>query len=116
MLRSAVAAAGRDPRQVRVLLDIEVHLAETVRAATDEVDALERWTATSGPNTVRHIGTADTLRDLLVQVDRECAADGVVLQPLALAAFLHRIPTPFDTLRARLGLPRPANRYATEKA
>ncbi|GGK90710.1 LLM class flavin-dependent oxidoreductase [Nocardia jinanensis] len=115
VLRSAVAAAGRDPRQVRVLLDLETHIAGTADLAVQEVDQLEEWTATAGPDSVRHVGTAATLRDLAEQVRRECAADGLVLRPLALPAFLDRIPVPLTTLRGRLGLPRPLNRYATER-
>ncbi|WP_416566551.1 LLM class flavin-dependent oxidoreductase [Nocardia testacea] len=115
VLRSAVAAAGRDPRQVRVLLDLEVHLAPTAAQAAREVDELESWTATAGPDGLRHVGTTDALRELAEEIHRECAADGIVLRPLALAAFLGRIPAPLTTLRGRLGLPRPHNRYATER-
>jgi alkanesulfonate monooxygenase SsuD/methylene tetrahydromethanopterin reductase-like flavin-dependent oxidoreductase (luciferase family) len=115
VLRSAVAAAGRDPRQVRVLLDLEVHLAPTAALAAREVAELEEWTATGGPDGLRHVGTTDTLRELAEQVQRECAADGIVLRPLALAPFLDRLPAPLTTLRGRLGLPRPHNRYATER-
>ncbi|NUS94385.1 MAG: LLM class flavin-dependent oxidoreductase, partial [Nocardia sp.] len=115
VLRSAVAAAGRDPRQVRVLLDLEVHLAPSAAQAAREVDRLEEWTATAGPDSLRHVGTAGALRDLVAEVRRECAADGLVLRPLALPAFLDRLPVPLTTLRDRLGLPRPLNRYATER-
>ncbi|MGW5381284.1 LLM class flavin-dependent oxidoreductase [Nocardia sp. NPDC003963] len=116
VLRSAVAAAGRDPRQVRVLLDLEVHIADAADRAAREVDRLEEWTTTTGPDSVRHVGTARTLRQLAEQVQQECAADGLVLRPLALPAFLDRIPVPLTTLRGRLGLPRPHNRYATERS
>ncbi len=108
VLRIAATAAGRDPQKIRVLLDVEVHLAASVTAAADEVATLEDWTATPGPNTVRHIGTVDTLRDLLSRVHQECAADGVVLQPLALASFLNRVPMLTGTLRRRRVHPRPA--------
>lgn len=115
VLRAAAAAAGRDPNLVRVLLDVEVHLAESAPGAAAEVAQLERWHGTPEPGTVRHVGTTDSLRELLAEAQSECAADGIVLQPLALAAFLHRIPAPLTTLRGRLGLPRPRNRYATER-
>jgi alkanesulfonate monooxygenase SsuD/methylene tetrahydromethanopterin reductase-like flavin-dependent oxidoreductase (luciferase family) len=100
---------------VRVLLDLEVHLAPTAALAAREVAELEEWTATGGPDGLRHVGTTDTVRELAEQVQRECAADGIVLRPLALAPFLDRIPAPLTTLRGRLGLPRPHNRYATER-
>ncbi|MEV6772487.1 LLM class flavin-dependent oxidoreductase [Nocardia sp. NPDC051030] len=111
-LRSAVAAAGRDPNQVRVLLDIDIHLAATVDQATSEVAQLEDWIATEAPKSVFHIGTPAELREVLHQVETDCAADGVVLRPLALAAALPHLPALTPTLRERLGLPRPANRYA----
>ncbi|WP_459545953.1 LLM class flavin-dependent oxidoreductase [Nocardia sp. X0981] len=115
VLRAAAAAAGRDPELVRVVLDIEVHLAESAHIAGEEVAQLERWHATQEPDTLRHVGTPDSLRELLAAAQSECAADGIVLRPLALAAFLSRIPAPLTTLRGRLGLPRPRNRYATER-
>ncbi|MEU0543586.1 LLM class flavin-dependent oxidoreductase [Nocardia sp. NPDC005978] len=125
-LRTAAAAAGRDPQQLRVLLDIDIHLAGTADAAAGEVAELEDWFATPAPATVFHIGTAAELNELLRQVEIDCAADGVVLRPLALPAVLEHLPlitppTPGNAtpdalvpgLRGRLGLPRPANRYAT---
>ncbi|AYF77171.1 LLM class flavin-dependent oxidoreductase [Nocardia yunnanensis] len=111
-LRAALAAAGRDPNRVRVLLDIDIHLAATVDAAAAEVAQLEDWLATPAPATVFHIGTPAELRDILREVENECAADGVVLRPLALPAALRHLPALAPTLRERLGLPRPANRYA----
>lgn len=116
VLRAAVTAAGRDPNLVRILLDIEVHLAASAAAAAAEVAELDTWTSGPAPAFLRHIGTPDALRELIAQVQRECAADGLVLQPLAQAAFLDRIPAPLLSLRGRLGLPRPLNRYATEGA
>ncbi|MEC3955674.1 LLM class flavin-dependent oxidoreductase [Nocardia sp. CDC153] len=111
-LRAAVAAAGRDPNLVRVLLDLDIHLADTVDTAAAEVAQLEEWIATPAPATVFHIGTVGELRDLLRRVETDCAADGVVLRPLALHAALDRLPGRTRTLRERLGLPRPAGRYA----
>ncbi|WP_405487911.1 LLM class flavin-dependent oxidoreductase [Nocardia sp. NBC_00511] len=117
-LRGAVAAAGRDPDQVRILLDLDVHLADTIDAAAADVAQLEDWIATPAPGSVFHIGTAEELRDSLADVETQCAADGVVLRPLALPAVLPqlralaagRAPRP-GTLRERLGLPRPTSRY-----
>ncbi|MCM6772627.1 LLM class flavin-dependent oxidoreductase [Nocardia sp. CDC159] len=106
-LRTAVAAAGRDPDLVRVLVDIEVHVAVTESAAAAEVARLEAWAATE-PNGLRHLGTPASLHELLADVP----ADGIVLRPLALPAFLARLPRLGATLRERLGLPRPINRYA----
>lgn len=116
VLRAATAAAGRDPNLIRVLLDIEVHVGESAAAAAAEVGELDAWTTGPAPDTLRHIGTPDTLRELVARAAHECPADGLVLKPLAQAAFLDRIPAPLLSLRDRLGLPRPLNRYATEGA
>ncbi|PXX62295.1 alkanesulfonate monooxygenase SsuD/methylene tetrahydromethanopterin reductase-like flavin-dependent oxidoreductase (luciferase family) [Nocardia tenerifensis] len=118
-LRTAVCAAGREPDAVRVLLEVEVHLADSPVAARDEVAQLDRWAAlTDTRDSLRHIGTPDTLRELLEAVEASGAADGVVLRPLAVPATVGRLaaldrePVSADTLRGRLGLPRPASRYA----
>ncbi|WP_067848024.1 LLM class flavin-dependent oxidoreductase [Nocardia lijiangensis] len=126
-LRSALLGADRDPDAVRVLVDLDIHLAETAERAHEELAELDRWSApVSGAPQVgsratgtalRHIGTADSLTELLAAVVDSGAADGVVLRPLALHATLSRLPStppaPAATLRERLHLPRPASRYAT---
>lgn len=114
-IRAAASAAGRDPDTLRVLLDVEVHLAETAAAANAEVRQLDEWSAPDTPASIRHIGTIDTIREVVQQVRRERAADGAVLRPLALAAFTARLPRPLLTARGRLGLDRPANRYASAR-
>lgn len=168
-LRAALAAEGRDPDSVRILLDLPVHLADSVSTAEAEVAELDRWlvavgtpAATTAPartetNTARStdastaigttdaateptatgsaafdgdlrlVGTAADLDALLAELAG--VVDGVVLRPLALHATLaalttHRGPgepvegldtegTAPTTFRERLGLPRPASRYAT---
>ncbi|MGQ4600504.1 LLM class flavin-dependent oxidoreductase [Nocardia sp. R6R-6] len=121
-LRAELTAAGRDPDRVRILLDLDIHLADSVDAATDEVRTLDGWAdqlVASAPSGLRHIGTAETLREALAAVHAAEAADGVVLRPLAVPAAVHRLPSfgrttlSTGTLRTRLGLPRPASRYAT---
>ncbi|MGK8508561.1 LLM class flavin-dependent oxidoreductase [Nocardia asiatica] len=118
-LRSALTAAGRDPDSVRILLDLDVHLADTADAAAAELRTMDGWAAPLPEATaLRHLGTAETLRAVLAAVDSAEAADGVVLRPLALPAVvgllsaLDRKPLPAGTFRDRLGLPRPASRYA----
>ncbi|WP_227982344.1 LLM class flavin-dependent oxidoreductase [Nocardia spumae] len=111
-LRSAVAAAGRIPDQVRILLDLELHLAPTEAQARAEVDQLDDWDGSAAPATARYVGTRDGLDAVLEQFRQDCAGDGVVLRPLALPAFTAGLVRPARTLRARLGLARPANRYA----
>ncbi|WP_433725182.1 LLM class flavin-dependent oxidoreductase [Nocardia sp. CA-129566] len=125
-LRTAIRAADRDPDAVRVLLDIDIHLADSAAAAQAELAQLDRWAPPGPTPRLRHIGTAESLRELLSAVAD--AADGVVLRPLAAPATLgHLSATPLlgigapaartgadprPTLRTRLGLPRPASRYA----
>ncbi|NKX90843.1 LLM class flavin-dependent oxidoreductase [Nocardia coubleae] len=163
-LRAAIAGSGRDPDAVRVLLDLPVHLADSVAVAHADIDELDRWAEspqhtgpssaaggerhqldrpqataasdhanppedahgpadrastagrirnalgretfagtdrsardTEGSGGLRHVGTAATLDDLLTEIVRSGAADGVVLQPLAVHATLsvltaHRRP------------------------
>ncbi|MFE7746202.1 LLM class flavin-dependent oxidoreductase [Nocardia sp. NPDC057455] len=121
-LRAALAAAGRDPDSVHVLLDLDIHLADSTDAAHAELRTLDSWAdpvVAPAPSTLRHLGTAETLREVLAAVDSAEAADGVVLRPLALPAAVRQLsaldqkPLSTSTLRARLGLPRPAGRYAT---
>jgi alkanesulfonate monooxygenase SsuD/methylene tetrahydromethanopterin reductase-like flavin-dependent oxidoreductase (luciferase family) len=140
-LRTAITGADRDPDAVQVLLDIDIHLADSDEAAHSEVVQLDRWTepitTDSEPNTLRHIGTPDSLRELLSAIRDSGAADGVVLRPLAVPATLQLlIATPLlgiytraghpegrsadiqnstYTLRARLGLPRPDSRFRTTR-
>jgi alkanesulfonate monooxygenase SsuD/methylene tetrahydromethanopterin reductase-like flavin-dependent oxidoreductase (luciferase family) len=120
-LRTALADAGRDPDSVHVLLDLDIHLAGSADAARAEAHTLDGWAGpvrTAAPSALRHLGTAETLREVLAAVDSAEAADGVVLRPLALPAAvrllpgIHRKPLSNSTLRARLGLPRPESRYA----
>ncbi|MGW5454885.1 LLM class flavin-dependent oxidoreductase [Nocardia sp. NPDC003979] len=110
-LRAAIAGSGRDPDAVRVLLDLPVHLADSVAIAHADIDELDRWALgrgtfagtdrsdrdAAGSGGLRHVGTAATLDDLLAEIVRSGAADGVVLQPLAVHATLsvltaHRRP------------------------
>lgn len=121
-VRAALTAAGRDPDSVQVLLDLDIHLADSLDTARVDVHTLDSWAdpvRTPAPTALRHVGTTATLRELLADVAAAEAADGVVLRPLALPSAvrqlsaLDRKPQPASTLRARLGLPRPASRYAT---
>ncbi|MFD4462208.1 LLM class flavin-dependent oxidoreductase [Nocardia sp. NPDC058480] len=137
-LRAAIAATGRDPDTVQILLDLPVHLSDSVADAHTEVGELDGWAAQPHLDTDRlhHVGTAAGLDDVLAAITRS-GIDGVVLRPLALHATLtaltaHRTKTEpgqlvdageiaaaspaHPTLRDRLGLPRPLSRYATTGA
>ncbi|MFE5478172.1 LLM class flavin-dependent oxidoreductase [Nocardia sp. NPDC056541] len=124
-LRAAIAAQGRDPGIVQILLDLPVHLADSADTALAEVRELDRWAADHPPLGFHHVGTAAALDDLLTEITRADAVDGVVLRPLALHASLAELTTHRSalapttttaTLRERLGLPRPLSRYATTGA
>ncbi|MBW0270959.1 oxygenase [Nocardia sp. MH4] len=116
-LRAALAAAGRDPDTVRVLLDLTVHLADSAERARAEVRELDQWLGQpiDDPG-LTQVGTAGELDDLLAEIGGSAVADGVVLRPLALpatlAALTSRPERATGTLREQLGLPRPASRYA----
>ncbi|GAB2673097.1 LLM class flavin-dependent oxidoreductase [Nocardia goodfellowii] len=123
-LRAALRAAGRDPETVRILLDLDVHLADSVEAAAAEIIELDQWAApVSTPEAatapLRHLGTTAGLRVLLDEIAAQRVADGVVLRPLALRPVLARLPglernpLAHTAFRHRLGLPRPVSRYAT---
>lgn len=125
-VRAAVAAAGRDPDSVAVLLDVEVLLAsdpDSARRALDDLDG----DAPLAPATLRVVDTPACLVGLVAEAVRGGAADGVTLVPLALPDGLRviadevaprlsdaglRAPVPAGaTLRDRFGLPRPANHF-----
>ncbi|WP_410876471.1 LLM class flavin-dependent oxidoreductase [Nocardia sp. A7] len=145
-LRAAIATAGRDPDSVRILLDLVVQLDDSADGAQAAVRELDRWaehaetptarrpstapTCEAETTRLRHVGTVAGLDELLAEIARSGIADGVVVRPLALQSTLttltaHRrtvrppatTPNPRpETLRDRLGLPRPASRYATTGA
>lgn len=125
-LRAAIATEGRDPGAVQILLDLPVHCADSTEAAWTGVHELERWAPDHpplGPDRFHHVGTAAALDDLLAEITRADAVDGVVLRPLALRASLIELTThrtalapTTTTLRERLGLARPLSRYATTGA
>ena len=125
-VRAAVADAGRDPDEVTVLLDVEVHLAADAQRARADVAELDARIPTE-PASVRVAGTATELADLLGRALRIGAADGVTFQPLVLPADLDTLADQavpllagrglFRTLsggslRARFGLTRPVNHFA----
>jgi alkanesulfonate monooxygenase SsuD/methylene tetrahydromethanopterin reductase-like flavin-dependent oxidoreductase (luciferase family) len=130
-LGDAVAAAGREPEQVLVLADVLVVLSDDASAAADRAAELDSLAPRDdGPNAgeVAFAGTPAALADRLI----EQAGDGVHgfrLHPAVISDDLpliaHRLTEELRTrgardtdgvplsLRARLGLDLPANRYAT---
>jgi len=123
-VRAAAAALGRE---VRVLASLRVVLGDDDAGAQRRAEELD---ALGGDGAPAFVGTADGLADAL---HRSATAqggwlDGVELRPAALAEDLPRVAhdlapllasrgllaasPPGSTLRDRLGLARPASRYA----
>ncbi|OZE99387.1 LLM class flavin-dependent oxidoreductase [Rhodococcoides fascians] len=127
-VRRAVVAEGRDPAEVHVVLDLEVHVSDTAAA---DVDQLNSWSPYV-PDSVSFRGNAAELQELLDGLAASGVVDGVTLRPLALAQSVEAITTdvvpglawhdgatprlrPGPLLRSRLGLARPENRYAVRR-
>ncbi|WP_301848978.1 LLM class flavin-dependent oxidoreductase [Rhodococcus pyridinivorans] len=117
-LATRIRAAVGD-RSVFILLDVDVLLGDD--AASDLVQ-LEEWAGeTYRSDTLVHTGTSESLIELLGDTKD---VDGVTLRPLALPSTLRRlvenvlpvvrpeVAPATGTLRDRLGLSRPANRFA----
>jgi alkanesulfonate monooxygenase SsuD/methylene tetrahydromethanopterin reductase-like flavin-dependent oxidoreductase (luciferase family) len=116
-IRAAVAAAGRDPDDVAVLLDVEFLVAADESAARRELDELGECPAQS----LRVVGGPGALVDVVAAG----ATDGITAVPLTLpgglrvladevaprllAAGLRTPADPGATLRDRFGLARPSN-------
>jgi alkanesulfonate monooxygenase SsuD/methylene tetrahydromethanopterin reductase-like flavin-dependent oxidoreductase (luciferase family) len=87
LVEDALADAGRDRAEVRVLLDLEVVLAGDERTARRKRSHLEYLDALAGlswaPADTRVVTTADRLVAEVVEVARRAGVDGVVLHPLA---------------------------------
>jgi alkanesulfonate monooxygenase SsuD/methylene tetrahydromethanopterin reductase-like flavin-dependent oxidoreductase (luciferase family) len=131
-IRAAETAAGRTGQPLRIVADVAVVLAGDARAAAERRERLDEahggdW-RTDAPV---FAGTADDLADLLVAGRDQCVV-GYRLRPAVSDVDLPAIADDLvpalrrrgvlggaggdqaagPTLRARLGLPRPANRYA----
>ena len=130
-IRAAVAGAGRDPDEVTVLLDVEVHLAADRHRARHDLAELDALAGRELPAfSVRVLGPPTDLADLIGRAVRTRAADGVTLVPLVLPADLDavadqvvpllagrgllRTGSAGGSLRARFGLARPANHFAAQ--
>jgi alkanesulfonate monooxygenase SsuD/methylene tetrahydromethanopterin reductase-like flavin-dependent oxidoreductase (luciferase family) len=128
-IRSAVADAGRDPDDITVLLDVEVHMAADRDRARRDLTELDRLAGAELPaSSVRVLGPPTDLADLIGTAVRTRAADGVTLVPLVLPADLDvvadqvvpllagrgllRTGSAGGSLRSRFGLRRPANHIA----
>ncbi|WP_068154915.1 LLM class flavin-dependent oxidoreductase [Rhodococcus phenolicus] len=121
-LATRIRTAAGD-RPVFVLLDVDLLLGATDTDAVAALAQLDAWTGTQYvSDTIVHVGTAAGTVELLQDIR---GVDGVTLRPLALPSTLPRlvenvlpvvrpaVVSATGTLRDRLGLPRPANRFAS---
>lgn len=124
-IRSRVAAEGRDPDSVAVLIDIETLIGVDSRSARAELALLDETLGVPHqPTSLSYIGTSEGLASLIADIHAADVADGVTLLPLALPRVLERVVdgtlpwlerrglvTASDTVDealARFGLHRPA--------
>lgn len=112
-VRRAVVAEGRDPVDVFVLLDVETLVSET---AAEELAQLDNWAGrVRTPQSLHYVGDVAGL-NLLLGAAESAGLDGVTLVPLALPSGVKTLPATDSrtgaTVRERLGLARPTNRFA----
>lgn len=126
---AARAATARESGAPLVFAEVEVVLDADAPAA-DRLAALDEAADWPGSGRLRHVGSPQSLVDLLRHLAE--SVDGVRLHPAVLAADLPVLiehvlpelsatglwhaPRPGGTLRETLGLPRPANRFAAPAA
>jgi len=104
-VRDAAARAGRHADDLTVLLDVEVHLAADARASLRRLDLAGEL----APSTLRVVGAAVHLANLVERTVALGAADGITFLPLALPTDLHAITREVVPLLAGRGLFRTGN-------
>jgi len=104
-VRDAAARAGRHADDLTVLLDVEVHLAADARASLRRLDRAGEL----APSTLRVVGAAVDLANLVERTVALGAADGITFLPLALPTDLHAITREVVPLLAGRGLFRTGN-------
>ena len=128
-VRAAQAEAGREDQAVHVFADLLVYLDQPGEKAAERRQRLDELAGAEAPSDAKiFTGSATDLADLL-QDWEQAGLSGFRLRPAAIPGDLtaiteslvpelqrrgaFRTSPPGGTLRDRLGLPRPANRYAT---
>ena len=104
-VRDAATAAGRPPDDLAVLLDVEVHLAADARASLRQLDRAGELP----PSTLRVVGAAVELANLVERTVALRAADGITVLPLVLPTDLFAITGQVVPLLAGRGLFRTGN-------
>ncbi|MDM7829830.1 LLM class flavin-dependent oxidoreductase [Cellulomonas edaphi] len=88
----AVAGAGRDPRDVRVLVDAFVVLAADEASARARLELVAELDGVAGDAaSLVHAGTAEDLADLVGDWVESGAADGFTVRPASLRTDLHEL-------------------------
>ncbi|MDI9918273.1 hypothetical protein [Rhodococcus sp. IEGM 1379] len=91
-IRAALAADGRDPDTVAVLVDLEVLIAPEARSARKELAQLDSaLTVARVPVSLQYVGTPSGLGSLIADIRAADVADGVTLLPLALPRTLEHL-------------------------
>lgn len=103
-VRAAATAAGRRPDDLAVLLDAEVHLADDAAAARTSLERLDADAGSLPPSTVRIVGPAVELANLVERAVALRAADGITFVPLVLPTDLRAITGEVVPLLAGRGL------------
>ena len=128
-VRAAAADAGRNPDDLRVLVDLYAVIGQDRASAQARLDLLEGLEGiTWDTDSLTHVGTARDLAELVEEWSDAGAVDGFTIRPSSLRtdldalvdrvvpllqeARVFRSAYPGSTLRDTLGLPRPVNRYA----
>ncbi|HEY8720853.1 LLM class flavin-dependent oxidoreductase [Pengzhenrongella sp.] len=128
-VRREAARWGRDPAELRILLDVYAIIGPDPAASAERRSLLENLDGASvDTGSLVHVGTPEDLARVLREGVAAGAVDGYTVRPASLETDLHglvdgvipflqhagafRRAYPGATLRDTLGLPRPANRYA----
>ncbi|MDH6283716.1 hypothetical protein [Prescottella agglutinans] len=91
-IRGQVAAEGRDPDTVAVLVDVETLISADSRSARVELALLDETLGVPHqPSSLSYIGTAQGLASLVADIHAADVADGVTLLPLALPKVLGHV-------------------------
>lgn len=91
-VRVDLAAEGRDPDSVTVLVDLEVLIASDARTARKELALLDSVLESPRiPASLQYIGTPVGLAGLIADIQAAGVADGVTLLPLSLPKVLEQL-------------------------
>ncbi|RVW07896.1 hypothetical protein EGT67_18300 [Prescottella agglutinans] len=91
-IRARVAAEGRDPDAIAVLVDVETLVSVDSRSARAELALLDETLGVPHQSSsLSYVGTAEGLASLIADIHAADVADGVTVLPLALPKVLERV-------------------------